>query len=822
MGSSLALSIRQDYDATAVDISMHEGCRVLQKLRDGLEELKWVKPITLSIHAKRTSPEFPGVVLSAACHADSALVQKLPPGIDAVCLSRQLTWCIDNVKYQMFGGLLCSSEADARRFLAITIDVELDEEYKVALWVLPEGERDKFQEQQFVKGVADLLRVQGNIEQVKLFFAALRNFTVPPSISSEVTKFKTLLSPMDEAVTSSTLKSTLDEFLSNGELKLHKPLSLFPTGDAIKQDVNLAIKQRSTDAAVLKSIAMAKTLTIGLKALTQTGANGVMAGETIGLPKAELGKWEELWTLYCRIVTSSSADFQDRHKVDIFAIKKRLDDAREFLVKCARKRMIEQAKKVKICAIEYLDTKGKAPSQITPKEAMFKRETDAYFKACLFDASRIGIMKISRPDDEIVVKFASTVETETNFISTLVSSLSPLVSGSFDLDSDTNVAFCSQMLTSAPDPDCPLAIFAEFKLAAMDAYGQEVSKMVVSALSSIKAFVHKVYGTKGKTFLDLSDLGLKPVAKIDDAASLCKTILTKHSAMAAAKKSVAFPDMDPLPSCMMLCMCPTLYSFSQSVHLLSKWDKATTFMEGDEIVLKLVPDCIQKKRDAERMLTCIAGQDVALVSDFLALLDRIVDGKTREWVEIGVKAMHEFTIFFESMLGDESAIGKLMKSVDGGDFTPTKQQQLLTMVVDNTAFYEKNKAAKKLMRNIDSNEYADLVSACPQSLGGEHTAAKAKLNALLPDSNKASNAMTTVQALFRPTRVGETRESLALRCRAVVKQDIPQNLDLALSQFSAPAGDAGAGTLDSRYGKPFVNCEIVFYEIMHKVKYDFK
>jgi len=108
------------------------------------------------------------------------------------------------------------------------------------------------------------------------------------------------------------------------------------------------------------------------------------------------------------------------------------------------------------------------------------------------------------------------------------------------------------------------------------------------------------------------------------------------------------------------------------------------------------------------------------------------------------------------------------------------------------AFFGHHTQAKHVFTKVKSEEFAVILSKCPQEKTNAVQASIAKLNEDMQSSQMIVNILTTAQALLRPLKVSETRTALAQRLKMVIKSNLPPALNALLSKSAASPSAPGA------------------------------
>ena len=230
------------YDPTNASEQPTAGMDVLEKLRDVQRLLNAVADFVAALHSETaTGREIWIAGRAATCDGfqpPSMLAQyALQKDLDSMAKDRDLT--------------------GMRALLRCTDDPEPNQAFNASL--IPEGEqRQTFLDREITRLVAELLREEQKVPQVKELILAVLSMKLLPNesaIKPELEKLAPLLQPMNtEVIATDDLKMVLNDFRTNKSLKLYKCLNNFSTGLLILENAGKALNQRIKDASLESQI----------------------------------------------------------------------------------------------------------------------------------------------------------------------------------------------------------------------------------------------------------------------------------------------------------------------------------------------------------------------------------------------------------------------------------------------------------------------------------------------------------------------------------------------------------------------------------------
>jgi hypothetical protein len=298
----------QDYDAMASNAAEHGGMKVLQDLRSLQRKLTGVKPLAVGLHSKRGSDEHKGSWLYIAHQEAERNQVVLPEGLLEVYINRELFATLDGHQYGFAAIVLSIQKAEADAIAQdtkshLTSDV-------IGVWILPEDKRLPAQESQFIKFFSELLRPAGNLKNVKSFVKSCEKLDIRSApLKNEFGDLVTMLEPMNEAVTTTELKQLRTKFENDSSLKLHKAVTLFPTGEELLDTVSSACKQRAADSNLVEDLGVLEKQHATLKEVTMLLALPT-GKQMVALPQKAM--WKQFHELLASVVAKSSSQFRGK------------------------------------------------------------------------------------------------------------------------------------------------------------------------------------------------------------------------------------------------------------------------------------------------------------------------------------------------------------------------------------------------------------------------------------------------------------------------------------------------------------------------------
>ena len=127
---------------------------------------------------------------------------------------------------------------------------------------LPEQDREKFQSDKIIKAAVDLLRVADNTSKIQEFVShVMKDFTVLNSgLKEELEDLSIVTNPMNLDHSSEVLQLARDRMKTVTSRRLHKAMTLFPTGMGLLDGVDKALEQRTKDADLARDLEVGASL----------------------------------------------------------------------------------------------------------------------------------------------------------------------------------------------------------------------------------------------------------------------------------------------------------------------------------------------------------------------------------------------------------------------------------------------------------------------------------------------------------------------------------------------------------------------------------
>jgi hypothetical protein len=130
-------------------------------------------------------------------------------------------------------------------------------------------------------------------------------------LKNEFGDLVTMLEPMNEAVTTTELKQLRTKFENDSSLKLHKAVTLFPTGEELLDTVSSACKQRAADSNLVEDLGVLEKQHATLKEVTMLLALPT-GKQMVALPQKAM--WKQFHELLASVVAKSSSQFRGKRQ----------------------------------------------------------------------------------------------------------------------------------------------------------------------------------------------------------------------------------------------------------------------------------------------------------------------------------------------------------------------------------------------------------------------------------------------------------------------------------------------------------------------------
>ena len=302
----------------------HEGMKVLKKLRNIKGTLDKMAPLVRAL-GDDADDKATGVAIieTALACKDSA---SLPDVVFEVGLQRLVDSHAANKEWlELASVLLCSSSSRplARQSSNESHSSQPDAS-KYTLNVLPEGARSTFQQRALLKAVIDLTRAENAVaDVVALTDCVDTSKLMSAELVTEMQDLKVLSHPWTAQPTES-LEALRHKYLTNTAMKLHKGLTLFPTGILI-MDVADAVRLK-----LLDDVQCSKDL----DKLTAPGAlaRDQLASDLGSLTLVQHKAWKKFCSELEKITSKGSESFTTRYESKLAEHRKTIDDAAAALV----------------------------------------------------------------------------------------------------------------------------------------------------------------------------------------------------------------------------------------------------------------------------------------------------------------------------------------------------------------------------------------------------------------------------------------------------------------------------------------------------------
>jgi hypothetical protein len=437
----------QDYDAMASNAAEHGGMKVLQDLRSLQRKLTGVKPLAVGLHSKRGSDEHKGSWLYIAHQEAERNQVVLPEGLLEVYINRELFATLDGHQYGFAAIVLSTQKAEADAIAQdtkshLTSDV-------IGVWILPEDKRLPAQESQFIKFFSELLRPAGNLKNVKSFVKSCEKLDIRSApLKNEFGDLVTMLEPMNEAVTTTELKQLRTKFENDSSLKLHKAVTLFPTGEELLDTVSSACKQRATDSNLVEDLGVLEKQHATLKEVTMLLALPT-GKQMVALPQKAM--WQQFHELLASVVAKSSSQFRGKRQTKFDLWGSAVEATRVVLMDAVLENI--RAKETKVLQdasglYGKINTGGKP----TPEElSSFMTTVEQLHETIYQDPKSIGLDVLFKEQDDKLKEFRITILKFQSQIKLVGNTLTLIVKGPLNLVGDVAIEF-SNLVGPATSP----------------------------------------------------------------------------------------------------------------------------------------------------------------------------------------------------------------------------------------------------------------------------------------------------------------------------------------------------------------------------------
>ena len=340
----------------------HEGMKLLKKLRSVKKTLDSLEPLVKSLSDEKVS----GCEVIAEFQACKAASIELPDEIAEVGFARHIENLASSKDWNRIAhslGLRDPPRVLARQGSAAS---EEEKENRVVLDLLPQHRQQDCQQRMMVKCFVDLTRSDNASADIRALHAAITVGKIKtPAVSEEFADLADIMNPW-RAASVEVLEEKRQKFLTNDTLKMHKALTLFPSGCALMDECDKVRLQRMEDIGMEKDLQK-----------VQVPADVVMSDtslETAKLPN-EKG-WKKCVSDVAKIRGKNSEQFKETHKRKFETFDGAIDRAAKALRRCA-----EDSFHSKVAAACGTLTKLSTAWESNTKMAI-KRLTEAFKADC--------------------------------------------------------------------------------------------------------------------------------------------------------------------------------------------------------------------------------------------------------------------------------------------------------------------------------------------------------------------------------------------------------------------------------------------------------
>ena len=312
---------------TATGEDQHDGMRFLKQLRDAKAKFDGVAPYVEALLDTSTS----GMTLIQLSN-DAKKFVNLPAEAFELGLQRCLNSMSADDRWQEWAAsvhlsLLGDPVRLARHASCESMGSQVEASLSPDLDLIDEAMQEDFQQRALVNTIVDFLREDNAVHRIVSLFAVLDVKRLKnQEVATEMKDFGTLLDPWS-AKSSEELGKLRTQYATNTGLKLHKGLTLFPTGVLIMDAVEVCRLQWLEDDQCLKELGKIK-----VPAPVDSASYGDL--ETIELPDNRA--WKKCAVDFQRVCEKASDKFKRSHSAKVTTVQDAIKIAGDAVVGAIR------------------------------------------------------------------------------------------------------------------------------------------------------------------------------------------------------------------------------------------------------------------------------------------------------------------------------------------------------------------------------------------------------------------------------------------------------------------------------------------------------
>jgi hypothetical protein len=767
----------ESYDSESSQADDDPGMQVLADLRKSSKQLEVMQPLVISLgDVDFEKPTWPGNVLIANAEAARAIGINVHPLVTEIAVSRELSLFSTQARWAMCASLLCSTaSADADGKVLST-------------FCLPESDRVHFQVRELVKIAVDLLRPENNIPAVKGMMKATSDLEVADVFKIELKNLGIMLYPMDDATSTTELRSIKTSFENDKSLKLHKAMTLFPTGTEIMDSVDAAINQRAADRGLLAELTNLHVLRNSAPEIKD--ATCLIKKDAVLLPNA--GVWSELHIAMVSILATASEQFKEKNSISLDDVQSLLSSVKSKLKEAAiiiYDRELEAALAL-LRPLLAADAQTQTAEETQTTLANATLALDTLKRLPIYAAKDIGLLAVSSTEDSLVKECDEMFQNSKAFVEQLVPNIRALCAGEFSFVQDSSVVFANS-LSPQEDDVGGLRMFKVLALTRIKDLAKtqvlETCQPIMPLIKKLAAadpnessdwFERKVTFTNSQLLVDCA-----ADAEIDSIIKVTDCVLSKYKIAINPHDPINVENADVGLNYAILRAAPHVYKVVKHITIVAECTEETTWVDTIVPQIKMSLDTA-----TSAVGSLVAGADNSVKAKALcgfSIVEKYLVNKAKSLVESATKMLNNAMASIascEEECSDIKTLGTIVNDLD----LDTHSDKLLRIATkpESGRYYQSHKAMMLALSYCGLGNFTDKVlQLAPTPVQEQFSIALSAAEGNKIQVQDTVWILTAAQSLYRPLKPRETRAQLATRCKKICTR-LPPKLNEAMDKFA--------------------------------------
>ncbi|CAK0832136.1 unnamed protein product [Prorocentrum cordatum] len=721
------------------------GIDVLGKLRSATEEIAAVKPLVVELHSPTKHADGGKKLhdLIRNLSDDSVagkLTLKLPSALIEESIDRELAMFASDGRYDEFMSVLNCS---ARQPAPPTDGSEDPVSQRTGLCLNSVGAnvRADVQTEKLLKYLVSILRVENNTDAFVKFMTSLQ---VGRVLSAEMrAEFSDLVKIVDEmTAVCARIKDTTDR-------RTCKPMTLLPSGIEVIASGARWIEQRAIDHTISAEFRdmLSNAEAVKQKTNTSSATYTVYTGDGKGVRLPDAQFWQVLHKQHCKVKDLASVVFTTRNNNAFNETLLMLNSTRELLSSTAKRIFDDGASELAaICHAKFLPSSGE-PDTAALEDVVTK--IDALLALPIYKASDISLHHVDVEGGEFVTAFEAGAEQRRSSMATLKSAL-PYLSDLKSWPWMSDISHAAADYIAVVDGDA--TALADFKKAwrakprqtgeailqeKIAAAGEPLAKFI-AAFADMNPSSDSEWFKARETFDDAAQWGFETVLAFDESTEAFDTALAAASHLGQAfinQVHRLFDMAKQMPAgtasarpFAQLCIAPTC---AGAVVMCLRI--ASSSADRTVVMSEHIPDMCAMRVGLTQLMDAIAqlgGAQVAQVIERARGLVTMIRSQTHKKAQSSVDAIKH----------------------EAGATAAAMSERLEAIKWHSSA-----------LDTLDAEFFPPVLDQLPPDSMAAFKDDRARWTATLEAAKAAANQLTAALALFRPLKVGGTRQALAER-----------------------------------------------------------